>query len=280
MYESGVGAPLLLIHSINAAASAAEVRPVYEQFASSRRVFAVDLPGFGLSERSDRDYSIQLMTAAVHDAVDFIRRECGPEPIDALAVSLSSEFLARAAVEKPDRFKSLSLVSPTGFRHAQTLRGPPGSARGQPWVYKLLRGPGWGKFLYRGLTRPQVIRYFLNRTWGSRHIDEPLWRYDVLTARQPGAEHAPLHFLGARLFSADIHTIYDRLDLPVWVSHGVRGDFTDYELLRLLKRESWRITVYTTGAMCYFECPERFNDDFESFLDTAGVTPNSPDTAP
>ena len=37
--------PLLLIHSVNAAASAAEVRPLFEHYRRERRVIAMELPG-------------------------------------------------------------------------------------------------------------------------------------------------------------------------------------------------------------------------------------------
>ena len=40
--------------------------------------------------------------------------------------------------------------------------------------------------------------------------------------------HAPLCFVSAQIFSADITGIYDRLRLPARMSHGVRGDFVDY----------------------------------------------------
>ncbi len=49
------GEPLLLIHSINAAGSAYEVLPLYEHYCNSRTVYALDLPGFGFSERGDRE---------------------------------------------------------------------------------------------------------------------------------------------------------------------------------------------------------------------------------
>jgi pimeloyl-ACP methyl ester carboxylesterase len=180
-YEAGEGAPLLLIHSINAAASAAEIAPLLSYYSKIRRVYALDLPGFGFSERSDRRYDPRLMTDAIHDVLDQIRVRCGDAPIDALALSLSCEFLARAAAEFPAAFRTLALVSPTGFRGKASRRAPPGTTLFQPWAYRLLRGPGWGESLYGWLTRPGVIRYFLQRTWGSAQIDERLWVYDVLT---------------------------------------------------------------------------------------------------
>ena len=261
-----IGAPLLLIHSINAAASLAEVEPLRLRYGSSRRVYCIDLPGFGDSDRSDRAYTARLMTDAIVAAAREISALCD-QPIDALAVSLSCEFLARAASEKPALFRSIALVSPTAFTGTRILRGPPGSSRGKTWLYKFLRGPGWGAALYRQLTRPKVIRYFLERTWGSKNIDEGLWRADLLTSRRPGAHFAPLYFLSAILFSADIHNVYDSVPTPVWVTHGQRGDFVDYrQLPAFVERNRWSAQVFSTGAMIYFEQLDAFAQAYDGFL--------------
>lgn len=53
-YVAGKGPPLLLVHSVNPAASAAEVRPLFDHYRATRTVFALDLPGFRFSDRSDR----------------------------------------------------------------------------------------------------------------------------------------------------------------------------------------------------------------------------------
>jgi len=248
------------------------MRPLHKHYRASRTVFSVDLPGYGFSDRSDRNYTPRLMTDAVHAFAERIRARCGSAPFDALALSLSCEYLARAAAEAPDRYRSVALVSPTGFKGLRPWRGAPGSTRGLPWLYKALRGPGgrWGGAVFRALTRPGVIRYFLRRTWGSKQIDEALWAYDLLTTKAPGAEHAPLHFLSANLFSADINTIYERLEMPVWMSHGVRGDFTDYRGKVIVEaRPNWEFSVFPTGALPYFEVPEEFCTAYDQFLGIA-----------
>lgn len=58
----------------------------------------------------------------LHAVVAQIQARCGPAAIDALALSLSSEFLARAAAEAPDSFRSIALVSPTGFSGHRAAR--------------------------------------------------------------------------------------------------------------------------------------------------------------
>ena len=138
-----------------------------------------------------------------------------------------------------------------------------------PGLLAALRGPGqrWGGALFRGLTRPGVVRFFLRKTWGQPEIDETMWAYAVRTAQEPGAEFAPLHFLSGGLFSADVLTLYESLVMPVWMCHGVRGDFTDYRGLRIVSsRPNWQIQVFQTGALPYFEAPAAFNVAMDSFL--------------
>ena len=267
-YFAGEGPPLVLVHSINAASSAAEMRPLFERYRATHTVFAIDLPGFGHSDRSDRRYDPRLMTDALHGLAGEVHRRCGATPIVALGLSLGCEFLARAAVEQPTRWGRLAFVSPTGLSGMTPRRGPPGSTRAVPWVHALLSFRPWSRALYRVLTRPAVIRYFLQRTWGGKSIDEPLWAYDVLTARQPGARYAPLHFLSGTLFSQDIHRIYEAVSQPVWMSHGVRGDFKDFRGRCLVKdRGNWQTTVYQTGALPYYEVPTAFFQAFDAFLE-------------
>ena len=69
------------------------------------------------------------------------------------------------------------------------------------------------------------------------------------------------------LFSQDILRIYQDLKLPVWFSHGVRGDFVDYTLKTTVEgRPNWTVTVFQTGAMPHFEVPGEFMRTYDEFL--------------
>ena len=246
--------PLLLIHSVNAAGSAAEVAPLYEHYAAQREVVAMELPGYGFSDRSDRAYTPRLMSDAVIAVIAHLQAEQGGAPVDVLALSLSCEYAARASVDLPSSVRRLAMVSPTGFSGKRRHYGPAGAGRGVDWLYRLLTRKSWVQGLYRTLTRPGVIRYFLVRTWGSPRIDETLWRYCVLTTRQPGAHYAPLHFLSGQLFSADVNTLYEALRCPVWLSMATRGDFTDYRGRDTVQgRGNWQMHHVHGGALPYFE---------------------------
>jgi pimeloyl-ACP methyl ester carboxylesterase len=267
-YVAGRGAPLLLVHSVNAAASAYEVRPVFSHFQRSRRVYALDLPGFGFSERSARAYTPRLFTDALLAVLELIAAECGGAPADALALSLGGEFLARAALERPDRLRSLALVSPTAFDEGEDFYGAPGSVRGLPPLRHLYGFPLWGRAFFDALNSRAGQRYFLAKTFGSSAaIDRGLLEYDYLTAHQPGAQHAPFAFISGGLFSADIDRVYEALEQPVWLAHGARGDFGLVRDTRnIAGRGNWTIQRFETGMLPHFEQPEAFMSAYEAFL--------------
>lgn len=205
---SGQGRPLVLVHSINAAPSAFEMKPLFEHYRGRRPVFALDLPGFGQSELADRRYTPAFFATAIAEFLGGVVRE----PADVVVLSLSAEFSARAALAWPDRFQSLVMFSPTGFGD----RSPP-SANTSERMLKVLDAPGLGQALFRGLTARMSIRYFLGRSLNGDTPPE-LVDHAHATSRQPGARHAPLHFLAGALFTRDARAdLYDATQRPVLV---------------------------------------------------------------
>ena len=72
--------------------------------------------------------------------------------------------------------------------------------------------------------------------------------------------------MSAALFSADIHTLYDQLQLPVLVIHGTKGDFKDFRGMGMVaNKANWSIQVIDGGAMVYFEKPKEFFDAIDSW---------------
>ena len=125
-----------------------------------------------------------------------------------------------------------------------------------------------GRPFFDLLTSKPSIRYFLNKTWGSKDIDEGLLEYDYLTTHQPGAQQAPYAFVAGYLFSKDIQVVYRSLRLPVWMVHGVRGDFTDYsKSSRFDGRPNWSMQAFQTGALPHFEVLDQVTRSYDAFLE-------------
>jgi hypothetical protein len=72
------------------------------------------------------------------------------------------------------------------------------------------------------------------------------------------------------MLSTDIHAVYEQLARPVWMSHGMRGDFVDYRGKQPVEgRPNWRFKVFATGTMPDFEVPPLFNASDDAFLQGA-----------
>jgi pimeloyl-ACP methyl ester carboxylesterase len=263
------GRPLLLVHSINAAASAYEVRPLYEHYARERPTYALELPGFGRSERADRTYTPQVMAAAISAALEHILARHPGSPPDGVALSLSSQFLAEVAVARPEALRSVALISPTGFDKRLSGNGPEGGNRGNASVLGGLKFGLWRKTIFNALVSKPSMRFFLEKTWGGKNIDEGLFDYCQKTAHQPGAEYAPLSFVAGFLFPTDATLVYTRLKQPVWIGHGVRGDFVDFERLPDIARgkSNWTTHIFQTGALPHFERLDEVVGQLDRFFD-------------
>ncbi len=258
--------PLVLVHSINAAASAAEVRPVFDRYARTRPVLALELPGFGSSDRLGWRFTPELMSESILKAVAFLKERGFHQPVDLMAVSLSAELAARAALAVPEAFRSVALVNPTGLESRRAERYEGGRSKAKPWLHWLLDNGPWANPLFRLLTSETSMRKFLERSWGSKDIDEGLLAYNLLTVREPGARHAPYAFIAGNLFTRGVAELYARLRQPVWLAHGSRGEFAKFDgLQRLGPPPHWTVDRFDTGAMPYFEVPESFAACYDAF---------------
>jgi pimeloyl-ACP methyl ester carboxylesterase len=236
--------PILFIHSVNAAASSYEQKPLYEHYARSRKVYSLELPGFGFSERGHRAYSPALYRDVINE---FIEHELKGIAVDAVALSLGCEFLALAAIDKPEHFRTLTLLSPTGMG--------PGLKRstGNDALLKFLLAPKWSRMLYDLITSRPSIRYFVSMTQ-ARPPSHGFLHHAYVTSHQPDAQYAPYYFLSGKLFTPGIFTQYQELKQPVLMVYGqskiIRFDRVD--LLRA--KPNWSIVRFEQcGDLVHFD---------------------------
>ncbi len=231
----GSGRPLVLIHSINAAPSSFELKPVFDQYRGKRPVYSLDLPGFGHSDRPVGSYSAERFATAILDCLEQVVKG----PADVLALSLSGEFAARAALLAPGRIASLALISPTGFG----ARQPFGPGIGRP-LHRFLTLPLLAAAAYALVTSRPSINYYLGKSF----VGKPpaaLIDYAYATSHQPGARYAPLMFLSMQLFTRDApERLYSALpaDFPV-LAIADRDPYVTFEKLAgfVATHPNWRL---------------------------------------
>ena len=254
--REATGRPLVLIHSVNAAASAHEMRPLFEAYRVGRPVYALDLPGFGFSARGDRAYTPSLFTAAIEDLLKTEVREEGP--VDVIAFSLGSEFAAQAALELGGRIRSLALISPTGLGRRFEGESPEEQERRARSSARLLRGfsfPLWSQPFYDLLSTRASIRWFLQSSFVGE-VDRELADYSYVVSHQPGARYAPLAFISGQLFTSTIRAnVYERLEQPVLVLYD-QDQYTSFERLpgMLERRANWHeARIIPSKGLPHFE---------------------------
>jgi pimeloyl-ACP methyl ester carboxylesterase len=263
--EQSTGQPLVLIHSVNAAASALEMKPIFEMYRQNRPVYALDLPGYGFSDKQARTYTPEFFSNVLGD---FLNEVVG-EPADVIALSLSSEFSARAARRAPEQFRSLTMISPSGFTRRSSGRATEqASQRGtSKSLYSLLANPIWSQALYDLIASRMSLRFYLGKSFVGNIPDE-LVEYGYATAHQPGAMNVPLYFLSGQLFTRDaLHELYVDLSVPTLIIYD-QDFYVGFDLLPelLLKNELVKaVRVAPTLGLPHWEQPEETKAALDAF---------------
>jgi pimeloyl-ACP methyl ester carboxylesterase len=263
--SNGSGVPLVLLHSINAASSAFEMKPIFDRFRGSRPVYVLDLPGFGFSDRSNRVYNPFLYQTAIFE---FLRDVVG-QPADVVTLSLSSEFTGATAVHHPELIRSLIMISPTGFVPLKvrevTERYKKRGAKDA--LYSGLSVGLWNRPFFDLVSSRPSIKYFLNKSFEGV-VPDLMVDYAYVTSHQTGAEHAPTYFLSGKLFTPAVReTVYRLITQPVLVIYD-RDPYTNFEMLPLMLKEleNWQgVRICPTKGLPHWEEPGKTWDAMTRF---------------
>lgn len=264
------GRPLVILHGIHAAAGAHDIAPIFNAFRSQRPVYALELPGFGGSERSDRPYRPSMYQAAL---TEFIRGQLG-EPADVVAQGLSAEFAALAAQANPEWIRSLVMISPTGFEMPQVgnLSENIGKTNLTDLLYALMAVPLWSLPLFDILSsRPRLSLYYRKRF--EADVPEELVSIAYASAHQVGAHFAPIVFASGRLSVRDVREkVYDTLTQPVMVIYDSEPSRSFDMLLSTTRAHpNWSVRrIRQSRGMPHFERPGEFFRVLEDFLKEKG----------
>ena len=172
----GSGSPLVLVHGLGSSA-AVEFYYNLEPLVAHHRVVAIDLPGFGQSDKPLLEYTIDLFVKAVSD----LMASEGLPRAAVMGVSLGGRVALGLALTSPEQVERLILVDALGV-------GPPRRVL----AYRILLTKGLGELTLSGTARalrrmnPATIRRF----WGW-YLNRP-GRVDSIWSNQRIADHGAL----------------------------------------------------------------------------------------
>lgn len=208
---------LVFFHGFGGGSSAYEWSKVYPAFAAEYRILAPDLIGWGRSEHPRRNY---LVEDYITTLIEFIEKTCG-SPTDVIASSLTGAIVIRAAIARPDLFKSLILTIPSGLSDF-------GQDYGRSFFAQLVATPILDRLLYStGIATDGGIRSFLEQRQfaDSRRVYQEIVDAYLESALEPNAEYAALSFVRGDL-SFDLSLYITQLTTPTAIIWGEKSQFT------------------------------------------------------
>jgi len=212
---------LVFLHGFGGGSSAYEWSKVYPAFATEYRILAPDLIGWGRSEHPERNYQIDDYITTI---IEFLEQTC-TEPTPVVASSLTAAFTIRAAIARPDLFKSLILTTPAGlsdFREDYT----------RSFFAQLVSTPILDRILYStGIATSGGIRSFLENRQFARpnRVTQEIVDAYLASAQQPNAEYAALSFVRGDL-CFDLSLYVPQLTTPTAIIWGQKSQFTGPEI--------------------------------------------------
>jgi pimeloyl-ACP methyl ester carboxylesterase len=261
VHRRGQGPALVLVHGF--LMSHWYWRDVVDRLAQAYDVIAIDLPGFGESDRpspSRYPYSLEAMGRTVLGLLD----ELGVERFALLGHSMGGGVALDVASQAAERVLALVLASAAAYA---PLRPPPLSG--------ILLAPGLGETLFRrGLTRRRFGRdlrrlaYLLPESVKEEAVD--YWWDRLCRPGGPEAAYAMLgHLMRLSPFSERLQL--SPLRIPTLLVWGEQDALVPLELGRRLSRElgaPLRV-VPMTGHTPHEERPAAFLQIVLPFLESA-----------
>lgn len=245
--------PLIFLHNFGGGASAYEWSKVYPAFATTYRVIAPDLIGWGQSAHPIRDYQLSdyLTTLA-----EFLTQMSDSSPVPVVASSLTGALTVRLAIERPELFKALFLVCPSGFADF-------GQDAGRRLPLNVIRIPLLNNLIYTlGATNEAAVSNFLMQFLfaNPERVSQEMVEAYLASAQQPNAEYAALAFLRGDLYF-DLSLYIPQLTVPTVIFWGEEAQFTRQDLgQRLAGLNSEMIrgfeVISETGILPHLEQPE------------------------
>lgn len=263
----GQGDPIVFLHSINAVASAHEMRPLFQRFQreTDRPLYALEWLGFGHSDRPEVRYTPELLEDQLEHFLERVVR--APAGADVVGLSLGATYAADVARRRSDLVRSLVALEPAGL-------GEEPSPIAEGWAKLLFTLPGVQRAFYERLTTPEALYEFSKANLFAPEFGVPdeFVEFGAETARVEGASYPLDDFLSGNLFPDAGRESFLRMRQPLLVIHGTVDDrrMEPYtELPELEARPNASVLALPTGSLPHWERAGEVFDRMRDFYEQA-----------
>lgn len=256
--------PLVFLHSLGGGSSAFEWSKLHPAFAPTHRVIAPDLVGWGQSSHPPRSYRVE----DYFEVITVLLEQVAQQSSIVVASSLTAGVTIRLAIQRPDLFKALFLVSPAG-----------NSDFGRNYRFSLpaqLAGiPGLDRLIYNlGAANETAVSNFLSTFLFANpdRITPDIVQGYLTGTQQLNAEYSALASLKGDI-AFDLSLYLGQLTVPTAFVWGMRSRFNPPEFgkrLASLNPKAIRhfYEIPDAGVLAHLEHPSVVAGLLEAFCST------------
>jgi pimeloyl-ACP methyl ester carboxylesterase len=243
--DAGSGEPVLLMHGLGG--SIESWTNNIEELAKTFRVVAVDLPGFGLSDKPKTDYTIRFYTKFV---AQFLK-QLNLKQASVVGSSLGGHVAAEVAINHPSLVKRLILISPVGAL--------PRSFKGSPALWKYVN--------VIHSTSVQQVKHALSALDG-KPVDDSYAQLAFQKISMPGAKDAFMSALAGSAKAPRLNSRLNKIKAPTLLLWGKEDYMIPVKFAEpFVGMKNCRVILLENcGHRPHFERPELFNKILSDFL--------------
>jgi pimeloyl-ACP methyl ester carboxylesterase len=256
--------PLLFLHGFGSALTQWQENLV--PLSQAHSVYALDLVGFGASEKAIAPYKVGFWVEQVYE----FWRTFIHQPIGLIGHSLGALVALAAAVKHPEMISNLVLMTLPAARQ-ELLSG-----KFQAWVGEiesLFASPLLIKLLFQVIRRPRVIRAVLRSSYVNKdRVTETLVESFILPGRDRGAAEVLYRLTKARTqndFTPMTKTLLPQVQRPVLLLWGIEDRIIPLKWGRQLPVLNPRlrfVEIPHGGHFIYDECAIEVNQKILRWL--------------
>jgi pimeloyl-ACP methyl ester carboxylesterase len=243
--DAGSGQPVILMHGLGG--SIESWTNNIEELAKSLRVIAVDLPGFGLSDKPKMNYAIKFYREFL---VQFLK-QLHLEQASMVGSSLGGHVAAEVAINHPSLVRRLVLVSPAGAL--------PRSFKGSPALWKYVK-------VINAKSVQQVKQALF--ALDNKPVDDSYAQLVYQKMSMPGAKEAFLSALAGSARAPRLNNRLHKIRAPTLLLWGKEDYMIPVKFVEpFVKMKNCRIVMLENcGHRPHFERPALFNRIVSDFL--------------
>ncbi|MDD3571059.1 MAG: alpha/beta fold hydrolase [Lachnospiraceae bacterium] len=250
----GCGKPILLLHSLTIGGSHCEFTKNIEELSKKYTVYALDLPGFGYSDKPKITYTAFTYASFIND---FITEIIG-EPSMVVASNGSGMFATIAAKLFSQNVTHLTLISPNGISDEM--------AKNSDFYRRtILELPLYGTTIYNYHSSKRIIKQFLlsDGFYAPEKVDKTAIDtfYYPAHGTSTNVRYAYASF-ATKYMNMDIKGYFENLHIPIciiWGEEHTTNPIENMDILKELQPTSEFYIFEETKMFPHYENAEEFN---------------------